>query len=92
MESFAAQLLSGPYRWPAFDVEAWAVRTNRFGSGSYRAPSGPQGTFALESLMDELAERLGLDPVDLRLANLVAEGDEMAGGERWPGIGVRECL
>jgi CO/xanthine dehydrogenase Mo-binding subunit len=91
-ESFAAHLLTGPYRWTAFDVQAWGVRTNRFGAGSYRAPTGPQGTFALESLIDQLAERVGLDPLDFRLANLVGDGDDMADGEQWPGIGARECL
>ena len=70
----AAPLLTGPYRWDAFDVVGLGVRTNRFAAGNYRAPTGPQMTLALETLVDELAGRLGLDPVDLRLANLVAEG------------------
>ncbi len=91
-EWFAAQLITGPYRWPAFDVLALGVRTNRFGTGNYRAPTGPQGAFALESLVDELAERLGLDPVELRSANIVVEGDPMADDEPWPRIGAQECL
>ncbi len=89
---FAAQLITGPYRWPAYDVHALGVRTNRFGAGNYRAPTGPQGVFALESLLDELAGRLGIDPIDLRIANLVGEGDLMADDEPWPAIGARECL
>ena len=89
---FAALLATGPYRWPAFDVVGLGVRTNRFPAGNYRAPTGPQGTFALETLIDELAARLGLDPVELRLANLVAEGEAMADGETWPRTGARECL
>ncbi len=91
-EWFATQLVAGPYRWPAFDVEALAVHTNRPGTGNYRAPSGPQGVFALESLVDELADRLGLDPMDMRARNLVVEGDPMADGEAWPRIGAVECL
>ena len=91
-EWFASQLVTGPYRWPAFDVTALGVNTNRFGTGNYRAPTGPQGVFALETLVDELAERLGIDPVDLRLANAATEGDLMADGERWPVTGARECL
>jgi CO/xanthine dehydrogenase Mo-binding subunit len=91
-EWFAAQLITGPYRWPAFDVLAFGVRTNRFGAGNYRAPTGPQGVFALESLIDELAERLGLDPIELRSANTVIEGDLMADAEPWPRIGLQECL
>ena len=68
---FAAGLATGPYRWAAFDVEGVGVRTNRFPTGHYRAPSGPQGVFALESLIDELARELGMDPIELRLANIV---------------------
>lgn len=91
-EWFAHRLLTGPYRWPAFDVTAIGVRTNRFGAGHYRAPSGPQGLFALESLVDELAAATGRDPVDLRLANAVGVGDEDADGHPWPRIGLAECL
>ena len=91
-EWFAAALLAGPYRWPNLDVASTGVRTNRFGSGHYRAPSGPQGLFAVESLIDELAGRLAIDPVELRLRNLAAEGDPMVGGHRWPRHGLAECL
>ena len=91
-EGFAAGLIAGPYRWPHFDAASTGVRTNRFGSGHYRAPSGPQGLFALESLIDELAARLGIDPVELRLRNLAGEGDAMSDGGRWPRHGLAECL
>ena len=91
-EWFATQLMTGPYRWPAFDVRAIGVLTNRFGAGNYRAPTGPSGVFALESLVDELCERLELDPVDVRVANLIAEGDPMVDDTPWPRIGARECL
>ena len=89
---FAAPLITGPYRWPAFDVVGLGVRTNRFPAGNYRSPTGPQGTFALESLVDELAQRLGLDPVELRRTNLATEGEAMADGEIWPRTGAAECL
>jgi CO/xanthine dehydrogenase Mo-binding subunit len=91
-EWFAGGLLAGPYRWPAFDVSAAGVRTNRFGSGHYRAPSGPQGLFALESLIDELADNLAIDPVELRLRNLAQEGDPMTGAGHWPRFGLEEVL
>ena len=91
-EWFATQLMTGPYRWPAFDVRAIGVLTNRFGAGNYRAPTGPSGVFALESLVDELSERLGLDPVDVRVANMVVEGDPMVDEDPWPRIGALECL
>ena len=83
----AGRCSTGPYRWPAFDVVGLGVRTNRFAAGNYRAPTGPQLTHALETLIDELADRLGLDPVDLRLANLVDRGHPTVSGETWPRIG-----
>ena len=92
IEGIAAVLVGGPYRWDAFDVRAYGVRTNRFGTGSYRGPGGPQAAFAIESLLDELAEALGLDPIDLRLRNLAAVGDPMVDGEPWPGLGHTAVL
>ncbi|TMD26498.1 MAG: xanthine dehydrogenase family protein molybdopterin-binding subunit [Chloroflexi bacterium] len=92
IESIAAVLIGGPYQWAAFDVRAYAVRTNRFGTGSYRAPGAPQTVFALESLVDELAVRLGIDPIELRLANLAEPDTPMLDDEPWPRIGARECL
>jgi CO/xanthine dehydrogenase Mo-binding subunit len=84
--------LAGPYRWDAWDLEALAVTTNRPGAGAYRAPGGPQAAFALESLLDELAERLGLDAVELRRRNLAHEGDPQAGGGTWPPVAMAEAL
>lgn len=89
---FAPRLITGPYRWPAFDVTGIGVRTNRFGAGNYRAPSGPPGVFALETLLDELAGRLHIDPLDLRSANFAEPGDLMADGTPWPAIGAAPCL
>lgn len=92
IEGIAAVLVGGPYRWGAFDVRAYGVRTNRFGTGSYRGPGGPQAAFAIELLLDELAGQLGLDPIDLRLRNIAGEGDTMVDGEPWPGIGIGKVL
>ena len=92
IESIAAILVAGPYRWDAHDVRAYGVETNRVGTGSYRGPGGPQASFALESLLDELAEKLGLDPIEFRKRNGVIAGDRMVDGEPWVQIGVREVL
>jgi CO/xanthine dehydrogenase Mo-binding subunit len=92
IEGIAAVLVAGPYRWPAFDVRAYGVQTNRFGTGSYRGPGGPQAAFAIESLLDELAARLGIDPIEFRLRNLASEADRMVDGEPWPLLGHREVL
>ncbi|MGH2407592.1 MAG: xanthine dehydrogenase family protein molybdopterin-binding subunit [Candidatus Limnocylindrales bacterium] len=92
VESIGAILVAGPYRWPAFDLSAYGVLTNRVGTGAFRGPGGPPTAFALETLIDELAENLGLDPIEVRLANAAVEGDPMVDGEPWPGIGLTECL
>ena len=74
IEGIAAILVVGPYRWDAHEVVAYGVETNRVGTGAYRAPGAPQATFALEQVLDELAGRLGLDPIELRRRNAVAAG------------------
>ena len=91
-ESLAGVLIAGPYAWPAFDIRAYGVRTNRFGVGAYRGPSGPPMAMALETLVDELAVELEMDPIDLRRRNLANEGVTMVDGEAWPVHGGREVL
>ena len=92
VEMVAAVLIAGPYRWPAFDIDAVSVATNRIGAGSYRGPGGPQPAFALETTLDELACALGLDPLDIRAANLAQPGEPMVDGALWPPVAARECL
>ncbi len=87
VDGIAAILTVGPYHWDAHEIVAYGVETNRVATGAYRAPGAPQATFALEQLVDELAERLEIDPIELRRRNLVAPGDEMADGTRGAGSG-----
>jgi CO/xanthine dehydrogenase Mo-binding subunit len=91
-EALAAMLASGPYRWQARDIAAYGVLTNRVGFGAYRAPSAPPAAFAIETLMDELASELGLDPIELRLRNVMREGDAGLDGNPFPVFGAAECL
>ncbi len=65
----------GPYRVPNYRVEALAVYTHTSPAGSYRSIGGPQSVWATESLMDELAEAIEMDAVDLRLANILHRGE-----------------
>jgi CO/xanthine dehydrogenase Mo-binding subunit len=88
----ACLTLGSYYRVPHFDIRGWEVRTHKQGSGAYRAPGAVQASFALESTVDELARRLGIDPLELRLINAVDDGDPMANGKPWPPIGFRACL
>jgi CO/xanthine dehydrogenase Mo-binding subunit len=92
VESIGAILIAGPYRWQAWDVKAFGVETNHVGTGSYRGPGGPQASFALESLLDDIAAQLGIDPLELRERNAVVPGDVMVDGEPWVRLGTREVL
>ena len=92
VESIAAMLAAGPYRWQAHELTALGVATNRVTFGAYRAPAAPQAAFAVESLIDELAERLGIDPLELRLRNVAVVGDKAVSGQEFKVFGARECL
>ena len=90
--SVATLVLAGPYRIPNLHLEGFAVYTNKTNCGSFRAPSGPQSNFAVESQMDIIADALGLDPLELRLKNIVREGDEGPTGQILESVGLEECL
>ena len=87
IEGIAAVLIGGGLPLVGVRRPGLRRRTNRFGTGSYRGPGGPQAAFALESLIDELADKLGIDAIELRTRNLVAEGD--ADGRRRAMAGSR---
>ena len=84
-------LVTGPYRWDGWDVRSYGVQTNRFTFGAYRGPGAPTAAFAVESLLDELAAELGLDPIELRLKNACIEGDRGMTGPV-PTFGAVEVL
>ncbi len=90
--SVATLVLAGPYRTPNLFLEGYAVYTNKTNCGSYRAPSGPQANFAVESQMDIIADALGIDPLEMRLRNIVREGDEGPTGQVLSAVGLEECL
>jgi CO/xanthine dehydrogenase Mo-binding subunit len=92
VEGASSLLVAGPYRWEAHDLRGYGVQTNRVTFGAYRAPGAPTAAFALESLLDELAGRLGLDPIELRLKNAVVEGDLGISGNPFPVIGTVDVL
>ena len=81
---------TGAYNIPNLLVDGYDVVTNKQKVQAYRAPGQPQGAFAVEPLIDELAEKLGMDPLDFRLKNAVKEGDRMPNGVPHPYFGVTE--
>jgi aerobic carbon-monoxide dehydrogenase large subunit len=68
-----ASILPGPYRLPAYAYEALAVATNKPPLGAYRGVGMTMGAFAMERVLDLLAERLGLDPAEIRRRNLIPQ-------------------
>ncbi len=69
---------AGPYVIPNVKTKTFGVFTNNIHSGAFRGYSSPQLIFAQEQLMDELADELGIDPVDFRLLNCLKDGSKTA--------------
>ncbi len=83
----------GPYRCENVKVDSFAVATNKVPAGAFRGFGSPQILFAVESQMDELAYRLGIDPLEIRRKNILRRGDQTATGQRLDNsIGLAETL
>ncbi len=70
----------GPYKVDNLLVDGYDVVVNKQKTSAYRAPGQPQAAYAAETVIDELAEKLGMDPMDFRLKNAVHEGDRTPAG------------
>lgn len=90
--SFAGFIPLNLYKCPNFQFDGKVVYTNKTNSGIFRGYGAPQGMFACESQMDMIAEKLGLDPMELRLRNVVEPGDETLLGWKIGSCGLRECI
>ena len=86
--------VNGPYRIPAVKTDVLAAYTNNIPGGAFRGFGAPQGNFIAESQMSKLAEALKIDPVALRLRNLIRDGEPMPWGKPLPddGRGLEESL
>ena len=82
----------GPYRIPYARVEAVQVYTNTVPGGHMRGPGESQAVFAFESHVDGIAHRLGIDPLEFRMKNLVQEGDDSLRGTRHQNSQAKEAL
>jgi selenium-dependent xanthine dehydrogenase len=84
---------SGPYEVPNFQVECYAVHTNNPPAGAYRGFGVPQSTFACETQIDILAEKLGMSPFELRRVNALKVGATTGTGQTLrESVGLLECL
>src|ERR687891_341978 len=81
-----------PYDLENVKVVGYDVVTNRPKVAAYRAPGAPISEFAVECVMDELAKKLGMDPVDFRLKNAAREGTHAAYGPKFGPIGLIATL
>ena len=82
----------GPYKIENLLVDGYDVVCNKQKVQAYRAPGQPQAAFAVELVIDEVAEKLGMDPTEFRLKNAAQEGDRMPNGVPHPRIGCKEVI
>ncbi|MBY0331256.1 MAG: xanthine dehydrogenase family protein molybdopterin-binding subunit [Acetobacteraceae bacterium] len=88
----AAGCSFAPYNIPNVHSLGYDVVSNRSKVAAYRAPGAPIGAYAVECVMDELAETLKIDPLELRLRNAAKQGTKAAHGPVFPRIGFEETL
>jgi CO/xanthine dehydrogenase Mo-binding subunit len=88
----AASHATGPYRVPHIHVDAHGLYTNQNPTGAMRGFGACQLAIAYESVMDKLAERLGIDRVELRRKNLITGGEMVTTTQRIPVVSVQACL
>ena len=87
-----AMSIFAPYNLENFHVEAYDVLVNKPKVAAYRAPGAPQSMHAMECALDELARKLDMDPLDLRMKNAAEEGTQAPYGPKFPAIGLKACL
>ena len=91
----ASYYAGGPYKIPVSHAKAESVFTNHPYGCAFRGLGVPQANFAMESQMDLLADKLGMDPLQLRLKNIARAGDRLHMGQvmlEERGLGLEECL
>lgn len=85
-------VIFAPYRIENGVIEGYDVVVNKPRTAAYRAPGGTNAAFAAETVVDELAEKLGMDPIEFRLLNGAKEGDRRVSGSAYKRIGYLETL
>ncbi|MFQ5852063.1 MAG: xanthine dehydrogenase family protein molybdopterin-binding subunit, partial [Candidatus Binatia bacterium] len=83
---------TGPYQIPHIQADGYCILTNKPSAGAFRGYGVPQVALAYESHMDMLAERIGTDPVELRMKNILREGVRHPTGINMHSIGYEELL
>ena len=87
-----AMCIFGPYAIPNMQVDGYDVVVNKPKTAAYRAPGATNAAFASETIIDEIAEQLGMDPLEIRRLNGAKEGDRQVHGPTFPRIGYLETV
>ena len=85
-------MLGGWYLMPNCHIDGYVVYTNKQVCGPVRGPGGPQAAFAVESHMDSIAAKLGMDPVEFRLKNTPKPGDKIIGVPKLRDVSLGETI
>ena len=84
---------SGPYLMPHYEARTAAIHTHTVPAGAFRGFGVPQAAVAQETLLDELAGALGIDPLDFRIRNALTNGKPTVTGQVFAqGVGIRACF
>ncbi|MCA9490460.1 MAG: molybdopterin-dependent oxidoreductase, partial [Myxococcales bacterium] len=89
---YAGQLLPGPIRFGTYRFKSRRVYTNKPCCGPKRGHGSVQPRFPLETALDEVADKLGLDPIEIRRRNAMRAGEHTVNGQLVPSCGVLGCL
>ncbi len=89
---YGGSLLGGPYKLPHMRYDGFRVVTNKPACGAQRGHGAVIARALFEQLMDQLAEDLGIDPVDLRLKNMMRAGDVTCNELNMSSLGMKECI
>ncbi|MGD8368363.1 MAG: molybdopterin-dependent oxidoreductase [Desulfobacterales bacterium] len=89
---YAGSLLGGPYRLPNMKYDGYRVYNNKPACGAQRGHGGVAARAAWEQQLDEIAEELGIDPIDLRLKNMMKAGDTTCNDLNMSSLGMEECI
>ena len=89
---YAGSLLGGPYKLPNMKYDGYRVYTNRPACGAQRGHGGVAARAGFEQQLDIIAEKLGIDPVEMRLKNIMETGDKTCNELNMSSLGMKECI
>jgi CO/xanthine dehydrogenase Mo-binding subunit len=89
---YSLLMARGPYRIPHTRCHGKLVYTNKLRFGAFRGFGNPQVSLAGETQIDEIAQKLGIDPLEIRRKNALREGDHWLGGQQLGSNGLLECI